>query len=162
VGINSLAKNVLTAELFADLRRLIEFADSIHISDENELRRRLESTTTMNAAEITSYIDLQLIEERAIANAALYTHFNNMLFLLDGHIDQITREHTQLGARAQRLDMLQHRLEADEVSYERLTSQNEDTDIARAIMLRVNAETAFQASLRANAGVMQLTLANFL
>jgi flagellar hook-associated protein 3 FlgL len=85
-----------------------------------------------------------------------------MLFLIDRHIDQITREHTLMGARAQRLEMLQFRLEADEVAYERLTSQNEDTDIARAIMMRVNAQTAFEASLRANSGMMQLTLANFI
>jgi len=162
VGINSLAKNVFTANMFADLRRLVEFADSIHISDENELRRRLEQTTPMTPGEINAYVDRQLIEERAIANDALYTVFNNMLFLIDRHIDQITREHTQLGARMQRLDMLENRLEADEVAYERLTSQNEDTDMYRAIMLRVNAETAFQASLMANSGVMQLTLANFI
>jgi flagellin-like hook-associated protein FlgL len=62
----------------------------------------------------------------------------------------------------QRLDMLRNRLEQDEVSYERLTSDNENTDMYRAVMLRVNAEAAFQASLRANSGIIQMTLANFI
>jgi flagellin-like hook-associated protein FlgL len=163
VGINALAKNVFTPQMFADLRRLVEFADGIHISDEGELRARLRrDNPSWSPEEVESYLDRQLIEERAIANDALFTVFDNALRLIDRHIDQITREHTQLGARGRRLEMLHFRLEADEVSYERLTSQNEDTDIARAIMMRVNAHTAFEASLRANSGIMQMTLANFI
>jgi flagellin-like hook-associated protein FlgL len=60
------------------------------------------------------------------------------------------------------MDMLQARLEQDEVTYQRLTSDNEDTDMYRAIMMRINAETAFQASLRANSGIIQMSLANFI
>ncbi|MCL2189347.1 MAG: hypothetical protein FWC16_00255 [Defluviitaleaceae bacterium] len=163
VGINSLAKNAFTAEMFSDLRRFIEFVDGVVITEESELRRRLtENPPYYTEPMLTTIVDRQLIDERAVAQDALYTHFNNMLLLIDRHSDRFTREHTQLGARAQRLDMLFNRLEADEVTLERLTSDNEDTDMARAIMLRMNAETAFQASLRANAGIMQLNLSNFI
>jgi flagellin-like hook-associated protein FlgL len=163
IPVNSLAKNVFTAEMFSDLRRFIEFADSLVISDAGELERRLSQPPYNHTnPELADIVERQLIEERAIANDALFTHFNNMLFLIDRHIDQVSREHTQLGARMQRLEMLRNRLEQDEVSYERLTSDNENTDMYRAIMLRMNAETAFQASLRANTGVIQMTLANFI
>jgi flagellin-like hook-associated protein FlgL len=163
IPVNSLAKDVFTPQMFADLRRLIEFTDSITISDETELKRRLSQPPFgYTEPELSNIVERQLVDERAIANDALYTHFNNMLFLIDRHIDQVTREHTQLGARMQRLDMLRTRLEADEVSYERLTSENEDTDMYRAVMLRINAEAAFQASLRANSGIIQMSLANFI
>jgi flagellar hook-associated protein 3 FlgL len=163
VTVNSFAKDVFTAGMFADLRRFIEFTESLIISDEGELRRRLsEPPNSLADPVLSSVVERQLIDERAIANDALFTHFNNMLFLIDRHIDQITREHTQLGARMQRLTMLQARLEQDEVSYERLTSDNEDTDMYRAVIDRMNAEAAFQASLRANSGIIQLTLANFI
>ncbi|MCL2204237.1 MAG: hypothetical protein FWB88_09910 [Defluviitaleaceae bacterium] len=163
VGVNSLGKNIFTANMFADFRRFFEFTDSLVISDEGELRRFFsENPPYYTEPVLSTNVDRQLINERAIANDALFTHFNNMLFLVDRHIDQITREHTQLGARKQRMDLLQARLESDEVTLERLTSQNEDTDMYRAIMLRVNAEAAFQASLRANSGIIQMTLANFI
>jgi len=163
VPINALAKDVFTAEMFSDLRRFIEFAEGLVISDETELKRRLAAPPHNHTdPELSDIASRQLIDERAIANDALFTHFNNMLFLIDRHADQVTREHTQLGARMQRLQMLSNRLEQDEVSYERLTSDNEDTDMYRAVMLRMNAEAAFQASLRANSGVIQMTLANFI
>lgn len=163
IPVNSLAKNVFTAEMYADFNRFIQFADGLVISDEGELKRRLSAPPhNLTEPELSTVADRQLIDERAIANDALFTQFNNMLFLIDRHIEQITREHTQLGARMQRLDMLRNRLEADEVSYERLTSDNEDTDMYRAVMMRINAETAFQASLRANSGIIQMTLANFI
>jgi flagellar hook-associated protein 3 FlgL len=85
-----------------------------------------------------------------------------MLFLIDKHADNSTREQTLLGARMVRMELVQNRLDDDEVAYMKLTSDNEDTDLIRATILRFSAEALFMASLRANSGVIQMSLANFL
>ena len=85
-----------------------------------------------------------------------------MIDLLERHVTANTREHTLLGARMVRMELLQNRLEADEVTLNDLTSSNEDTDMIRAIILRASAEAAFQASLMANSGIVQMSLANFI
>jgi flagellar hook-associated protein 3 FlgL len=85
-----------------------------------------------------------------------------MLYLIDRHADNSTREQTLLGSRMVRLDLIRNRLEQDEVTYNQLTSDNEDTDMFRAMIIRFSAEAAFQASLRANSGIMQMSLADFI
>jgi flagellin-like hook-associated protein FlgL len=41
-------------------------------------------------------------------------------------------------------------------------SENEDTELEYAIMQKASAEAAFQASLKANSNIMQLSLANYI
>jgi flagellin-like hook-associated protein FlgL len=61
-----------------------------------------------------------------------------------------------------RLDLLQVRLEEDEAAYTKLMSQNEDTDLEKAILMKAMAEAAYAAALRASANIIQLSLANFI
>jgi flagellar hook-associated protein 3 FlgL len=95
-------------------------------------------------------------------NATLQDRFNNMLYLLERHSAGVTEKHTEMGSRMLRLDLLQVRLEEDEVTYTDLMSKNEDTNLPWAIMQKSNAELALQASLNANAKIMQLSLANYI
>jgi flagellar hook-associated protein 3 FlgL len=170
VTINSLAKNVFTDKMIADFNRLFEFADSLELSDEKSLIEffRLQPTfltpplperTQEQAAQMATE---QLIKEKAQINAVLHDRFNNMLNLLERHSANAMKEHTQMGSRMYRLELMQIRLEEDEAAYTKLMSENEDTDMARAIMLKAAAEAAYAASLRASANLVQLSLANFI
>ncbi|MCL1863590.1 MAG: hypothetical protein FWF78_08495 [Defluviitaleaceae bacterium] len=161
IQVNSLAKDVLTDKMFADFRRFFEFADSLHISDESELRQHFQRMGYDDAA-IDAAVTKQLVDENRMATYALHNQFNNMLFLIDRHSDNSMREQTRLGARMVRMELVQSRLEEDEVAYTQLTSDNEDTDLIRATIMRFSAEAIFMASMRANSGVIQMSLANFL
>jgi len=165
VTVNSLAKNLLTDKMFGDFRRLFEFADSIQITPRSQLEQHFYNLGYRDedgSAGLTNAVNDALIAEESLAVAALFAQFDNMLFLIDRHADQSTREQTLLGTRMVRLDLIQDRLEQDEVAYNRLMSDNEDTDLIRATILRMSAEAAFLASLRANSGVVQMSLANFM
>jgi len=161
ITVNSLAKNILTDKMYADFRRFFQFANSLVISDEDDLIRHF-TTLGYEPEVVQREVYEQLNRERQIARDALYQQFNNMLFLVDRHVDNSTREQTQLGARMVRMELVQNRLEQDEVSYTLLTSDNEDTDIIRATIDRFSAEALFMASLRANTGIIQMSIANFL
>jgi len=161
VQVNSLAKDLLTDKMFADFRRFFQFADSLHITSEIELEQHFRDLGYEGEA-LARAVSEQLVYEESAAVSSMYTKFNNMLLLLNRHATQATREQTQLGARMVRMELIQDRLEQDEVSYYRLRSDNENTDLVRATILRMSAEAAFMASLRANSGIVQMSLANFM
>ena len=163
VQINSLSKDLLTDKMFADFRRLFEFTDAIAISERLALETFFAGPPqNLTGTDLFNAVEKQISDEQALARSALYDVFNNMLYFVDRHSDTAMREQTQLGARMTRLHLLQTRLEADAVSLENLTSQNEDTDMIAALVRRVSIEATFQASLHANSGIIQMTLAQFL
>ena len=163
VPINSLAKNVLTDKMFADFRRLFEFSDSIATTERAVLRQHFEGPPHFLTGEaLENAVTNQENLEESMATAALHNKFNNMLFLIDRHADNASREQTLLGSRMVRLDMLESRLEQDAVTFELLIRDNDATDIPLALIRKASAEAAFMASLRANSGVVQMSLAQFI
>jgi flagellin-like hook-associated protein FlgL len=161
--INALSKNVFTDKMFGDLRRFIEFSKSLVPATRTELEQYFSNPPhNLSGAMLTQAVTTRETLEEGRMRSVLYTQFDNMLYRMSQHLSQATREHTSLGTRMLRLDFMQTRLEQDEFSYTRLMSDNEDTDIPRALMLKMSAEAIFHASLRANSGIIQLTLANFI
>lgn len=163
VTINSLAKNVYTDKMYADLKAVCDFALSLTTSDPKVLEKYYSDPPhNLSGLDLKNAVDEHLAAENAKMNAAIYDRFNNMLYIVDRHAENAIREHTQLGARGRRLELLQSRLEQDEDSYMQLLSDNEDTDMIKAILLKAAAEAAYAASLRASANIVQLSLANFI
>ncbi|MFN2364471.1 MAG: flagellin, partial [Halarsenatibacteraceae bacterium] len=68
----------------------------------------------------------------------------------------------EIGAKMNRLDLTQSRLEEQEINFESLKSDNEDVDIAETIMNLRMQESVYQASLATGARIMQPTLLDFL
>jgi flagellin-like hook-associated protein FlgL len=158
--VNSLAKNVYTDKMYTDLKRLIEFAESLNVSDHNTLVEHfmaLGLTEEQAKREATQ----QISNETAKLSAVLHDRFNNMLYLMDRHAAVANKEHSQFGARLYRFDLLYARMEEEEEVYTKLMSSNEDTDMIKALILKAAAEAAYIGSLQASSNVMNLTLANF-
>lgn len=81
---------------------------------------------------------------------------------LDADLAAVLQTRTQLGARLNRLDAAQSRLEeGDELLVQNL-SKNEDADLAEAISELTLSETAFQAALQVTARILQQSLLDFL
>ena len=158
--INIHASNVMTDKMFADFRRLFEFTTAIRFSTEESLRQHYSSQ--FSGMELYDRIQAQLYKERSDARGAMYHMLNNMLDRVRIHQAQSNREQTVNGARMVRMELLENRHEADEVTLHDLKSSNEDTDMIRAIILRMSAEAQFMASLQANSGIVQMSLANFI
>lgn len=67
-----------------------------------------------------------------------------------------------IGARTNRLTLLQTRYEDDLVSYRAAQSKIEDADLAEVVMNYKMAEAVYTASLNAGAGIIQHTLLDYL
>jgi len=80
----------------------------------------------------------------------------------DNAIDKNVTTRAEIGAKMNRLDLTQSRLEDQEINLRSLKSENEDVDIAETIMELRMQESVYQASLASGARVMQPTLLDFL
>jgi len=92
----------------------------------------------------------------------MQNRFNNFLGIVDKHITTATTQHTELGSRMDRLNLIQNRLADDNLSYTKLLSDNEDADYMQTIMNMNSTQSVYQASLQTGAKITQLTLANFI
>jgi flagellar hook-associated protein 3 FlgL len=163
VNINSLAKNVYTDKMYADLKNLGLLLQNIPLSTEKQLTEKYANPPfSLSGDALTHAVQQQMSDEKARLADVLHDRFNNMLAMCDRHIATISREQTDLGARMNRLDLISSRLTQDEGSYKKLMSENEDTDMMQAIMYKSNAEAVYQASLKAGASIIQMTLSNFI
>jgi flagellar hook-associated protein 3 FlgL len=163
VNINSLAKNVYTDKMYADLNDLCGLLEGVTLSNSNQLTEKYSSPPySLSGDALSRTVNRQAADERAQLADVLHDRFNNMLYMCDRHIANVSRQQTDLGARMNRLDLISARLEQDEGSYRKLMSDNEDADMMETIMYKSNAEAVYQASLKAGASIIQMTLSNFI
>ena len=160
VTVNSLARDIVTDKLFADMRRLIAFADSLVSSDPLAVREHFAATYSGYA--LDRAVSTFLSNEAQKFAGAMHDRIDNMLESIERHINQAQTQHTNLGSRMNRMDMIQIRLEEDDVAYTSLLSETIDTDISGTIVRKNGAEAAFQNALFAISRATQLSLADFI
>lgn len=81
---------------------------------------------------------------------------------LDNHINNTVGERADLGARMNRVELIESRLEGQQITARDMMSKNEDADIAEVIMNLTSQEAIHRAALSAGSRVIQPTLLDFL
>ncbi|RFU67420.1 flagellar hook-associated protein FlgL [Bacillus sp. V59.32b] len=81
---------------------------------------------------------------------------------MDKHIDNFLSERASIGARQNRVDLMDDRLSQQEVFSTRILSNNEDIDIERAIIDLTTQESVHRAALGIGARIIQPSLMDFL
>jgi flagellar hook-associated protein 3 FlgL len=87
---------------------------------------------------------------------------NKYLQYLDKHLSNILSERAELGARNNRIELMEARVEEQEVIAHRILSDNEDADIERVITDLKTQESVHRAALGVGARIIQPTLLDFL
>ncbi|XQY91517.1 flagellar hook-associated protein FlgL [Metabacillus sp. HB246100] len=90
------------------------------------------------------------------------TNGGNLLDDLDDHFNVILAERSEVGARYNRLEMMDSRIQDQEIIANRILSENEDADIERVITDLTIQESIHRASLAVGSKVIQPTLIDFL
>ncbi|MEK5478254.1 flagellar hook-associated protein FlgL [Paenibacillus sp. FSL R5-0407] len=81
---------------------------------------------------------------------------------IDSRLNKMVSVHAETGARTNRVELMQNRLENEDFSLTKLQSKTEDADIAE-IMIQTNiASNIYQASLSAGAKIISPTLVDFI
>ena len=81
---------------------------------------------------------------------------------IDNKMTDLLTARSTIGAKVNRLELQQNRLEGTRISFSDLLSQNEDADMAEVIMNLKMQENVYRASLAAGARIIQPTLIDFL
>ncbi len=82
--------------------------------------------------------------------------------LLDKSTQQLNFSRAELGARQQGLDAMKGRLGTENVELQKVLSNEYDADITQVVSDLASQQVTFQASLRATASILQMTLLNYL
>lgn len=82
--------------------------------------------------------------------------------LLDAKTEDLLSSRSKIGAKVNRLELQQSRLESTQISYTSLLAQNEDADMAEVIMQLKMQENVYRASLAAGSRIIQPSLVDFL
>jgi flagellar hook-associated protein 3 FlgL len=90
------------------------------------------------------------------------SELDTLLNDLDVQMDTLSAERSELGARYNRLEMIEARIDQQEVISTRILSDNEDADIERVIMDLTNQESVHRAALSVGSRIIQPTLMDFL
>lgn len=88
--------------------------------------------------------------------------FNILLDDLDEEMSLLSSERSELGARYNRLEMIEARIGQQEIVANRILSDNEDADIERVITDLTTQESIHRAALSVGARIIQPTLMDFL
>lgn len=87
---------------------------------------------------------------------------NKFLTSLDTHINNVLNTRAELGARQNRIEMMEDRVDEQEVIAQRIVSDNEDADIERVITDLKTQESVHRAALGVGSRIIQPTLMDFL
>lgn len=87
---------------------------------------------------------------------------NTAIANFDKQMNNILRVRADVGARQNRLELTENRLESDNLNFTKLLSNNEDVDEAETIMNLKNEENVYRASLAGGARIIQPSLVDFL
>lgn len=90
------------------------------------------------------------------------TDIGSMLEVVDKNIDNFLSERASIGARQNRVELMEDRLSQQEVFSTRILSDNEDVDMEKVIINLTSQEAVLRATLSAGSRIIQPTLVDFL
>ncbi|SEA39483.1 flagellar hook-associated protein 3 FlgL [Thalassobacillus cyri] len=129
----------------------------IEISKGNSLKANIDPTKVFSGQ---LFADLQGLENALKGNDE--SKLNGYLDIIDDHINNIVDERADLGARMNRIELVEDRLAQQEITATRILSENEDADIEKVITELKTQESVHRAALGVGARIIQPTLMDFL
>ncbi|MGY0693529.1 flagellar hook-associated protein FlgL [Virgibacillus sp. FSP13] len=81
---------------------------------------------------------------------------------IDKNIDNVINARADLGARMNRLDLVENRLGDQEISAKRMMSENEDIDYEKVITQLITQQSVHRAALSTGSKIIQPSLVDFL
>ncbi len=108
------------------------------------------------------FADIQALEDMLNDPTTTAEDLSGMLDTLDVHINNSVDERAELGARMNRVEMIDNRVQEQEVIAKRIMSDNEDADIEKVIIALMSQENVHRAALSSSGRIIQPTLMDFL
>jgi flagellar hook-associated protein 3 FlgL len=130
-------------------------AINIEVTKGIKLKSNIDQTNVFTQ---TMFDDLKNLVSDLKTGGNIQGYLNN----IDIHMDNTVAERAELGARYNRVEMVQDRVGEQEVIASRILSNNEDADMERVIVDLKTQESIHRAALAAGSRIIQPTLMDFL
>ena len=164
IRINTTADEVFNPGIrkdIQDLKNRLKDLEEIETTV-SKLKEALENATNDTAkAEVQQSLDAAE-KARTYLQDDMNKMFGIAITKFQGYLDDTSVAITANGSRGKRLELISNRLGSQKLTYEDLQSQNEDIDIAEAMVKIQSAELTYNASLMATGKILQTSLLNYL
>ncbi|MFC7373030.1 flagellar hook-associated protein FlgL [Fictibacillus iocasae] len=130
---------------------------NLELSKGIQVKVNIDPTRLFNSTMFGDIKDLEIA--LSTGNGAAVGSF---LSKLDTHLTNVVTERAEIGARSNRLELIEARVGEQEVIANRILSDNEDADIERVITDLKMQESVHRAALGVGARIMQPSLLDFL
>lgn len=140
--INTLGKDIFSTDLVREFRELIVASNNIPELGENATQQEK---------------DLQ-----ALKKSELGKMFQQMIGKIDGYLQANSTATSDIGSRINRLELTENRLDNDKINITELMSDNEDVDMAEAVVQFNTASVIYNASLMSSGKMLQSSLLDFI
>lgn len=143
----------------------LDFSKMVTNSYNVEVSKGVQLKVNTNGSNVFGedlFRNLEQIEASLLDGEGSFENGDEALQELDGHINSILAERSELGARYNRLELVDSRLGDQEVIANRILSDNEDADIEKVITDLTIQESIHRASLAVGSRIIQPTLIDFL
>ncbi|WP_191566713.1 flagellar hook-associated protein FlgL [Metabacillus idriensis] len=132
-------------------------AFEIEVSKDVKLKANIDNNNVFNK----ELFDVMDSIEKALTSGDM-SGSDDMLSKLDDRIDIMNAERAELGARYNRLELIEDRVGKQEVVATRILSDNEDADLEKVIIDLTAQESLHRAALSVGARIIQPSLMDFL
>lgn len=129
---------------------------------EFELSDGINIAVNINPTHVFSEQMFKDIEDLEVALQNGAPDLDQFLTKIDSHISGIVSERAELGARYNRIELMDSRLSEQEVISSKILSDNEDADIERVITDLKMQESVHRAALAVGSRIIQPSLMDFL
>ncbi|KIL49914.1 flagellar hook-associated protein FlgL [Jeotgalibacillus soli] len=109
----------------------------------------------------TFFGDLHVLQKK-LSSGAKGEELSSFIGKLDKHMDAFLSKRSEIGAKYNRVEMIENRLSEQEVIATKVMSENEDVDAERVIIDMLSEETLLRATLASSSRIIQPTLMDFL
>ena len=133
------------AKLDAVINKL-EGMQGISTYDQDQVAEKLETTK----------------KAQAYLNDAIQRSFESGITEFQKHLDNANEALTAIGNRSLRLELVENRLNSQKTSFETLTSENEDADLAELAVQLKSANLTYDAALSATGKMLNTSLLNYI
>lgn len=161
IRVNSMANEVVTGTIYGELTSTVNQILNMTPSTEASLRLKYEAEG-YTGDELTAKIEEQLEQEEALMTTSAQDAFSDLIEFCDTSISSVSIQHTNLGSRMNRLELIKTRLEDEESTYTDLLSETEDADLVQVIIELSSAEVIYQSSMKAGTSLIQTSLVDFI
>lgn len=164
IKVNVEASDAFDQATNRDISELIDMVShSLDIEDKlSKLKAAAENAAT-SKDKITYDSMIEAVQrELDIANEKLESAYEKGMTNFQNYLNKINTQITDVGARQNRLDVINNRMTEQKANFQELKSSNEDKDLEEIMIEYQAALTAYQASLTATSKLSQNTLLNFI